>query len=73
MFRIFSNFVYLIFVDGDDNFFLIKTDIEDGRKLWHHPVNEGLTSYAINSDTVTLKYIDGNTEVLNSSTGSLQR
>jgi len=69
MFRIFLNSVYIIFVDGDNNFFLIKADSEDGRKFWHHPVNEGLSAYTINKDVVTLKYIDGSTESLNSSTG----
>jgi len=71
MFRIYSNSVYLIFVDGDDNFFLIKAASEDGSKLWHHSVNEGLAAYAINSNAVTLKYLDGSSEILSSSTGNL--
>jgi hypothetical protein len=73
MFRIFLNSVYLIFVDGDDNFFLIKAASEDGGKIWHHPVNDGLSAYTINSESVTLKYADGRTSVLSSSTGELLR
>jgi hypothetical protein len=69
MFRLFLSSVYLIFIDGDDNFFLIKASSEDGGKLWHHPVNDGLAAYTINNEVVTLKYIDGSTEFLNSSTG----
>ena len=69
MFRLYLNSVYLIFIDGDDNFFLIKVSSEDGTKLWHHPVNDRLHSYNINNETVTLSYTDGATEVLNSSTG----
>ncbi len=69
MFRIYLYFVYLIFVDGDDNFFLIKASSEDGKKLWHHPVNDGLHSYTINNENVTLSYVDGTTEILNSRTG----
>lgn len=73
MFRLFLTSVYLIFVDGDNNFFLIKTETEDGTKIWHHPVNEGLSGYTINSEVVNLKYIDGSSETLCSSTGELLR
>jgi len=71
MFRIYSNSVYLIFVDGEDNFFLIKVSSEDGTKLWHHPVNNGLSAYTINNEVVTLKYIDGTVETISSSNGIL--
>jgi outer membrane protein assembly factor BamB len=71
MFRIFLNYVYLIFVDGDDNFFLIKTSSDDGSKIWHHPVHDGLSEYIINNETVTLKYHDGSAEVLNSGSGEV--
>lgn len=73
MFRLFMNYVYLIFIDGDDNFFLIKTSADDGSKIWHHPVHDGLAEYAINSETVTLKYYDGTVEVLNSGSGEIIR
>jgi len=69
MFRIFLDSVYLIFVDGSNHFFLIKAASEDGSKIWHHPVNDGLSAYTINSEIVTLKYIDGNVETLSSFTG----
>lgn len=69
IFRLYSNSVYLIFVDGENNFFLIKASSDDGRKLWHHPVNDGLYEYIINNENVKLKYADGSTEILNSNTG----
>lgn len=71
MFRLFSNSVYLIFVDGDDNFFLIKTSSDDGSKVWYYPVHEGLSGYTINSKFVTLSYSDGSVEILDSNTGNL--
>jgi outer membrane protein assembly factor BamB len=71
MFRLFLSSVYLIFIDGDDNFFLIRTSAEDGSKLWHHPVHDGLSGYTINNDTVTLAYYDGSIEVLNSGSGEI--
>jgi len=69
MFRLYLNSVYLIFVDGDDNFFLIKASSNDGTKLWHHPVDDGLTAYTINNEVVVLNYINGSNEILSSSTG----
>jgi outer membrane protein assembly factor BamB len=71
MFRLFLNYVYLIFVDGDDNFFLIKTSSDDGSKIWHHSVHDGLSEYKINNETVTLKYYDESVEILNSGSGEV--
>jgi len=73
MFRVFLNSVYLIFVDGDDNFFLIRTSADDGSKLWHYPVHDGLSGYTINSETVTLTYYDGTVEILDSRSGDVLR
>ena len=69
MFRIFLDFVYLIFIDEDGNFFLIKVSAADGGKIWHYQVNEKLSSYTINKEIIELKYLDGNKEVLDSATG----
>ncbi len=69
MFRLYLNSVYLIFVDGDDNFFLIKVSSEDGTKLWHHAVDNRLCAYNINNELVSLSYTDGRTEILSSDTG----
>ena len=69
MFRVFLNFVYLIFPDEANNFFLIKVSVEDGKKFWHYQVNENLSSYTINDKIVELKYRDGVREILDSKTG----
>jgi outer membrane protein assembly factor BamB len=69
MFRIFLDYVYLIFLDEYNNFFLIKAYVEDGRKIWHYKINEKLSSYTINEKIIELKYLDGNKEVLDSATG----
>jgi len=69
MFRVFLDCVYLIFVDEDSNFFLIKVSVIDGEKIWHYRVNEKLSSYTINKNIIELKYRDGNKEILESTTG----
>jgi outer membrane protein assembly factor BamB len=71
MFRIFLNSVYLIFLDEDKNFFLIKVSVEDGSKIWHYRTNDQLSSYTINNKVVELKYLDGCKEILDSATGEL--
>jgi outer membrane protein assembly factor BamB len=71
MFRIFLNFVYLIFLDEEKNFFLIKVYAESGKKIWHYPINEKLSSYTINEKIIELKYLDGSKEVLESETGEV--
>jgi len=73
MFRLFLNSVYLIFIDGEDNFFLIKASAGDGSKLWHHPVHDGLSGYTINNESVTLAYYDGTVEILDSGSGEVIR
>ena len=73
MFRIFLDYVYLIFLDEYNNFFLIKVSAEDGRKIWHYKVNEKLSSYTINERVIELKYFDGNKEIIDSATGELIR
>jgi hypothetical protein len=69
MFRLFMDSGFLIFVDENDNFFLIKVSSDDGKKLWHHCVNDGLSEYIINQEEIILKYVDENIEVLSNSTG----
>jgi hypothetical protein len=69
MFRILLDFVYLIFIDEVNNFFLIKVSVEDGKKIWHYQVNEKLSSYIINKRIIELKYLDGNKEILDTTTG----
>ena len=71
MFRIFLNFVYLIFLDEEKNFYLIKVYVESGKKIWHYRINEKLSSYTINGKIIELKYLDGSKEVLESETGEV--
>ena len=71
MFRVFLNYVYLIFPDEEKKFFLIKVSVEDGKKIWHYRVDDQLSSYTINAKIVKLEYRDGNQEILDSATGTL--
>lgn len=71
MFQLFDNSIYLIFIDDNDLFYLIKASTRDGTKAWHYQVNEKLFQYSINRDRITLKYLDGRVDILSSESGSL--
>lgn len=71
MFRIFGDSIFLIFIDENEKFFLIKAKTADGSKEWHYQVDEELYQYTINRDRITLKYHDGRTDILNSESGFL--
>jgi len=66
---IFEGHVYSIFVDDKDNYYLLKIDREDGKKIWHYPVDSDLTEYSFKKDRILLKYLSGKTEKISVSTG----
>jgi len=71
MFQLFRDSIYLIFIDENEQYFLIKAKTDDGSKEWHYQVDEELYQYTINKDRITLKYHDGRIDILNSKSGFL--
>jgi len=71
MFQLYSNFIYLIFIDSSDFFYLIKVRTADGSKVWHYRVSEDLYQYKINKNRIALKYHSGKTDVISSESGFL--
>ncbi len=67
--RLFGESLYLIFVDENDTYYIIKTRPEDGSIVWHHRVDEHLCAYTIKKNAVVLAYSDGRSETLDPSTG----
>ena len=67
----FGNSIYLIFIDKNDIFYLIKAKTSDGSKIWFYEVDENLCSYKITQDRVVLEYIDGRIDIIDSTTGFL--
>ncbi len=66
---LFDNFLYIIFIDEKDKFFLIKVDKVTGSKLWFHEVDSDLSEYSIRQDRIMLKYGSGKTDRLSPATG----
>lgn len=70
MYRIFGSFIFLIFIDEEGSYFLIKSSCSEGGIIWHHEVDIDLAEYTIRSDYVSLVYGDGRKEVLDMATGA---
>lgn len=71
LYRIFMDFIYLIFVDESDNYFFIKVDIFEGTIIWHHNVVADLCEYIINPSGILLQYLSGKTEKIDIETGCI--
>ena len=70
MYRLYCGFIFLIFIDGDGRYFLIKSSGAAGGIIWHHEVGADLAEYTIKRDYVSLVYHDGRKEVLDMDTGA---
>lgn len=66
---IFEAFVYLIFIDNHEKYFLIKVDKNTGTKIWFHEIRDDLKEYSFRSSQIVLKYESGATERLSPHTG----
>jgi hypothetical protein len=63
VYEVFDNYLYLIFIDNNDIYYLIKVNSSDGSKVWYHEVDIDLHRYSINRQRVLLEYLDGRVEI----------
>ncbi len=68
---LFKGQLFLVFVDGEGVYFLIKVDPQDGSKSWHRTVEEDLQEYSFFRDRITLKYRSGRREAISVADGGL--
>lgn len=66
---LYKDFLYLVFVDAEGLYYLIKAEPEGGKKIWHHRVDEDLYEYSFHHDRITLLYRSGKKDVLSSGEG----
>ena len=69
MYRTYGEYIFLIFIDEDGRYFLIKSSCNSGGIIWHHEVDMDLAEYTIKKDYISLVYGDGRKEVLDTETG----
>ncbi|MCX8124429.1 MAG: hypothetical protein N3F66_09720 [Spirochaetes bacterium] len=61
---LFNGFLYLIFVDEEDRYFLIKVKREDGTKLWHQQIDHDLYYYHFKENGILLHFASGKKEMI---------
>ncbi|TAL35275.1 MAG: hypothetical protein EPN93_10775 [Spirochaetes bacterium] len=66
---VYEGFLYMIFVDEQGAYFLLKIDRADGSSVWHHRVDEDLCEYRFSTRRIRLYYSSGREEVLDGATG----
>jgi outer membrane protein assembly factor BamB len=68
---LFEGFLYLIFIDDKNAYYLLKVDRQSGNKIWHHRIDPDLTEYSFRSDRILLTYTSGRKEILSPKTGNI--
>ncbi len=66
---IYKRYIYLIFADENDRFYLLKVYLSNGKAAWYHPVDRDLAEYSFADNKIRLHYQSGKTEVLSAGTG----
>lgn len=68
---LFSGYLFLIFTDEYNKFYLLKVYLNTGKSAWFHTVDPDLNEYSFLNDRIILKYLSGKTETLAIRTGKL--
>jgi hypothetical protein len=66
---IYKGYIYLIFADQNDHFYLLKVHLSNGKSIWHHPVDRDLNEYSFTGNKINLHYLSGEREILSASNG----
>jgi hypothetical protein len=66
---LYEGFLFLIFIDDQDRYFLIKADRFTGARIWYHQIDPDLSEYSFKSDRILLCYVSGKEEMLSPVTG----
>ncbi|MCU0821428.1 MAG: hypothetical protein MUC95_03015 [Spirochaetes bacterium] len=66
---LFEGFLYLIFIDENGHYYLLKVNCNNGKALWHHRLDPDLFEYAFTKKEVRLSYTSGKKEILSLRTG----
>jgi outer membrane protein assembly factor BamB len=67
--KIYEGDLFLIFIDENNLYFLIKVDCDTGEKIWHFLVEDDLIKYIFSDNKLELIFKSGKTNVLSIYTG----
>ncbi len=66
---IFKGALYLIFIDDNNKYYLLKVRRDNGKTTWHHRVDQDLFEYSFSGNKITLSYSSKKKELLSIRTG----
>jgi len=66
---VYNKDLYIIFTDEKSDFYLLKVDCSDGKKIWHRRVDNDLCEYSFSPEGITLKFVSGKQEKISALTG----
>jgi len=64
-----DNQLYVIFIDSEQDHYLLSINRYNGSKLWHHRVDDDLAEYNFRKNHVVLSYLSGKTEKISLADG----
>ncbi len=68
---VYKGSLYLIFTDEKNEFFFLKVDCSDGKKIWHYRISNDLCEYSFSGDRIILKFESGKQEKISTLTGTV--
>ncbi len=66
---LYEDYLYLIFVDDREAYYLLKVDRSDGASVWHYRVETDLCEYCFKKNSLTLWFQSGRTETMDIRSG----
>ncbi len=69
--KIHMDYLYTIFIDEENRFYLLKINPENGDPLWHHQVDADLSEYHIKKHSIILRYSSGIIERIDPENGQM--
>lgn len=69
---VYSGSIYIIFIDAQQKYFLIRAEILTGKKIWHRIISSDLEHYTFDSDRIVLEYSSGKKETVLMDTGETE-
>ncbi len=68
---IFKGSLYLIFIDENNEYYLLKVRRDNGNTTWHHRVDKDLFEYSFSKNKINLSYLSKKKELLSIRTGKI--
>lgn len=69
---LFDGSLYLIFIDDQDRYYLLKVRRDNGKSVWHHRVDADLIEYRFKGQRIRLYYTSRKFETISAATGKLE-